>query len=254
MLKKILILVLVLAAFSCTKDTDILKVDSPNAKNTITFQLENGIPYYSVSHGETDVLRASQLGFVFKDHDSLSGDFELLEAEQAPFDETWEQVWGEKQWIRNNYNELSVTLQETTAAKRMLNVQFRAFDDGIALRYNYPKQGEDSLVIMDELTEFKLAADGDAWWIPAYSDNRYEYLTTRSLVSELDTVHTPLTIKSNNGLSLSFHEANLKDYASMTLARTEGTSLKADLVPWADGDRVKTNGSFTTPWRTLQIA
>ena len=84
-------------------------------------------------------------------------------------------------------------------------------------------------------------------------ENRYEYLSTKSPVSTLDTVHTPLTIKSNNGLSLSFHEANLNDFASMTLARTKETKLKADLVPWADGDRVKTDGSFTTPWRTLQI-
>ena len=125
----------------------------------------------------------------------------------------------------------------------------------IAFRYLFPEQGlKDSIFIMDELTEFNLRSDGEAWWIPAYRDNRYEYLFTRSAVSTLDTVHTPLTIKSRNGLFLSFHEANLKDFASMTLARTTGTRLKCDLVPWADGVKVKTKNGFTSSWRTIQVA
>ena len=230
------------------------QVVSPNGKNRITFELHNGVPRYRIAHGEKGVLDASNLGFLFKNNDSLSGNFEVLDSRETAFDETWEQVWGEKRVIRNWYNQLSLTLQEKSEARRKLEIQFRAFNDGIAFRYVYPQQGEDSLIIIDELTSFNLKEDGEAWWIPAYRDNRYEYLTTKSPVSTLDTVHTPLTIKSKNGLYLSFHEANLKDFASMTLARSEGTKLKADLVPWADGDRVKTNGSFTTPWRTLQIA
>ncbi len=256
MLKQLFIAALLTLCISCVpkeKKTSY-QITSPNGKNQITFQLQNGMPKYSVSHDEKGVLALSDLGFVFKDNDSLYSNFEILDNQETSFDETWEQVWGEKKTIRNQYNQLSVTLQEKSEGKQKLEIQFRAFDDGVAFRYIYPQQGKDSLIIMDELTSFNLREDGDAWWIPAYRDNRYEYLTTKSLVSTLDTVHTPLTIKSKSGLSLSFHEANLKDFASMTLARTTGTTLKADLVPWADGDKVKTNGSFTTPWRTLQIA
>jgi alpha-glucosidase len=230
------------------------ELNSPNSKNKITFELIDGVAFYSVSHGDKPVLSPSKLGFVFKNNDSLSSNFEVVKMENTSFNETWEPIWGEKKQIKNNYNQLSVFLKEKSESKRNLEVQFRAFDDGIAFRYIFPEQGKDSIFIMDELTQFNLKDDGDAWWIGAYQDNRYEYLTTKSPVSTLDTVHTPLTIKSNNGLSLSFHEANLKDFASMTLARTSGTHLKCDLVPWADGDKVKTNGSFTTPWRTLQIA
>jgi len=255
MFKQISVAFLVILCISCAKqDKEVsYQVTSPNAVNQITFKLQNGIPTYNVSHNAKSVLNASHLGFIFKTNDSLSKNFKVIDSSKTTFDETWEQVWGEKRTIRDHYNQLSVTLQEKTEGKRKLEIQFRAFDDGMALRYLYPQQGKDSLTIVDELTSFNLADDGDAWWIPAYQDNRYEYLTTKSPVSTLDTVVTPLTIKSKNGLSLSFHEANLKDYASMTLARTHDTELKADLVPWADGDRVKTDGSFTTPWRTLQI-
>jgi alpha-glucosidase len=256
MLKQLLIAAVLILSFSCTKKEEIISIQltSPNVKNKIVFNLINGIPTYNVVHGDKTILNNSHLGFVFKNNDSLNKHFEVLSFNETSFNETWEQVWGEKKFIQNNYKQLSVILQEKTEQKRTIEIQFRAFDDGVALRYIYPQQNEKSLVIMDELTTFNLNDDGDAWWIGAYQDNRYEYLSTKSKISELDTVVTPLTIKSNNGLFLSFHEANLKDFASMTLARTTGTTLKADLVPWADGDKVKTNGSFTTPWRTLQIA
>jgi len=254
-MKHLSIILIILICFSCAKHNkkSTYQVESPNAINKIVFNLQNGIPTYIVEHKGKRVLNDSHLGFVFK-HDSLCNNFEVLSSNQTTFDNTWEQVWGEKKSIRNHYNQLSVKLQRKSEGKQNIEIQFRAFDDGIAFRYVYPQQGGDSLIIMDELTSFNLSDNGDAWWIPAYGDLRYEYLTTKSLVSSLDTVQTPLTIKSKNGLSLCFHEANLKNYASMTLARVKGTELKADLVPWADGDKVKTKGSFITPWRTLQIA
>jgi alpha-glucosidase len=156
--------------------------------------------------------------------------------------------------IQNNCNELSVTLQEKKGTQRKLEIQLRAYNDGIAFRYIYPEQGSgDSIFIMDEVSEFNLASDGNAWWIPAYRDNRYEYLYTKTLISEMDTVHTPVTFKCDDGLYLSIHEANLVDFASMTVEQTAGNNLKCNLVPWSDGVKVKTKAPFKSPWRTVQI-
>lgn len=253
--KIIPLIVVALAILSaCNKKNTNSEITSPENKNTIRFELIDGVPYYSVKHGETEVISPSKLGFVFKNQDELTSGFEMIEAETSSFDETWEQVWGEKQFIRNSYNQLAVTLQETAGNKRKLEIQFRAFDDGVAFRYLFPEQGiSDSLFIMDEVTEFNLAHGGDAWWIPAYHEQRYENLFTKSPVSELDVVHTPLTIESESGLYLSVHEANLVDFASMVLEQSEGNSLQCDLVPWSDGTKVKTRAPFNTPWRTIQI-
>jgi len=241
---------------ACGKTDESVRhqVSSPGGKNEIVFELIDGKPHYSVSHADRKVLNPSSLGFVFKNGDSLTDHLELIDARHLSVDETWEQVWGEKQFIRDNFNGLTLDLREKVGSKRMISIEFRAYDDGIAFRYLYPKQGDENIVIMDELTGFDVAEDGEAWWIGAYQDNRYEYLTSKTKLSSIDTVHTPLTVRTTSGLVLSFHEAGLKDYASMTLERLNGTELKSNLVPWADGDRVKTNGSFKTPWRTLQIA
>lgn len=239
---------------ACSEKNIQTEISSPKNKNTIHFELVDGVPYYSVKHGNVDVISPSKMGFVFKNDDALISGFEVVETKTSTFDETWEQVWGEKRFIRNNYNQLTVTLQEKAGQKRKLEIQFRAFDDGVAFRYLFPEQGiTDSLFIMDEVTEFNLVHGGDAWWIPAYHEQRYENLFTKSPVSELGAVHTPLTIESESGLYLSFHEANLVDFASMVLEQTSGNSLKCDLVPWSDGTKVKTTAPFKTPWRTLQI-
>ncbi|MEH6659715.1 glycoside hydrolase family 97 protein [Leeuwenhoekiella marinoflava] len=236
-----------------TNGTSLI-LKSPGAVNSIHFDLTDGLPSYGVYHLKTEVLKPSKLGFVFSHQDTLQGDFKVLNSEITSVDDTWEQVWGAKHSIHNTYKQLLVELQETTSKKRKLNIEFRAYDDGIAFRYIFPKQEADSIQIMDELTTFELKDDGKAWWIPAYDEQRYENLFTASNVSTLDTVHTPLTIESNSGLALSFHEANLTDFASITLAHTSGTTLKTDLVPWSDGVKVKASQTFTTPWRTLQIS
>ena len=84
--------------------------------------------------------------------------------------------------------------------------------------------------IMDELTEFALAGDHEAWWIPAYWWNRYEYLYQKSTVSAIDTVHTPFTMETEDGLFLSFHEAALTDFASMTLWRKKDHTYEAGRI------------------------
>lgn len=241
-------------ATACKQTNTTYKVLSPNKKNTLIFEVSDSGLTYSINHKKQKVLSPSKMGFIFKDNDYFYNNFKVLSFEEDTFDKTWEQVWGEKHIIRNHYNELIVHLQEKTDQERKMDVQFRAFDDGVAFRYIFPKQTvQDSLIIMDELTEFNLKDDGDCWWIPAYKNNRYEHLFTKTLVSEIDTVHTPFTIKSNNGLYISFHEANLKQFASYTIAHKEGTNLKTDLMPWHDGSKVKTNDSFMSPWRTIQI-
>ena len=266
MFKRLICIMITLSSIGCSRAIEKtlvrttgtaegnLELSSPDGKNIVQFIVEDGKAMYKVSRSGGDIIKPSLMGFTFKGENRSLGRLELVAADTSSTDETWKQVWGEKQEVRNHFKQLSIELRETDKPQRKLKIEFRAFDDGIAFRYIYPQQGETGLVIMDELTEFNMATDGQAWWIPAFKPDRYEYLFTKSAVSSLDTVHTPLTIKSDKGLYLSIHEARLVDFASTTLVQTEGSRLKTYLVPWADGDRVKTNGSFTSPWRTLQIA
>ena len=69
--------------------------------------------------------------------------------------------------MRNNYNELSVTLQEIRENPGKLRVIFRVFNDPIAFRYEWPEQAAlKDFDIMDELTEFVFPADHTTLWEP----------------------------------------------------------------------------------------
>ena len=252
---RILCLILFCATFVQIVSSRTLEVSSPNSIVQVSFVLENGAPCYRVTRFGREVMGVSRLGFILKNAPPLAWDFSIASADTNLVDETWTQLWGEKKDIRNHYNELRINLMETSALARTITVVFRVYDDGLGFRYEIPEQPQmTDFEIMDELTEFTLSGDHTAWWIPAYFWNRYEYLYQRSRVSEIDTVHTPFTMETENGLYVSIHEAALTDYASMTLARKGKHILETDLVPWSDGVKVKVSPPMKTPWRTIQIA
>ena len=250
-------------------------IDSPNGNNRIEFHLTaNGIPFYQVFHGNEEVIKKSTIGFEFKDQVSMKEGFKLNNSTNSTVNETWEMPWGEQREVVNHYNEMAVSLQEINAPKRKLNIYFRAYDDGIALRYEFPSQsGQDSLIMMDEHTEFQLTGDHTTWWIPGDWDI-YEHLYNTTKVSEIDAlskrnhpnlaqstipenaVNTPVTMRTESGLHLSFHEANLTNYAGMTLkVDTDSFKLTSELVGSGRlGYKVKRALPFKTPWRTIQIA
>jgi alpha-glucosidase len=235
-------------------------VKSPDGSIEVKFNLQEGAPYYQVQVSDQDVILPSRMGFELKDTGILGLKLKISEATRKEYNQTWTQPWGEVKEIREHYNELRIDLKETTPEPRQLSIIFRVFDDGVGFRYEWPEQEFLSdLEIMDELTEFNLNGDHQAWWIPAFWDNRYEYLYTTSRITEIPSdqvsaVHTPLTLMTDEGLYLTIHEAALVDYASMALGVGEGTTLKCELFPWFDGTKVKAVTPHQTPWRTIQIA
>jgi alpha-glucosidase len=134
---------------------------------------------------------------------------------------------------------MTVSLK-SNAAKIAINLIFRAYNDGIGLRYDIPSQASiDSFIIIDELTEFALAGDENAWWTTAYKGVYYENITQHTPVSQMnDTVSLPLTLETQSNKFLAIHEANLTNYAAMNLYASHGTTLKCDLTPWSTGEKV----------------
>jgi alpha-glucosidase len=233
------------------------RVASPDGRNEVTVETRDGKLYYSVGRAGRLVVQPSLLGFEFRGAPALRDSLRVTGTSRNAVDETWTQPWGEVTRVRDHHNELKLTVAEGGAPARTFAVVFRVFDDGIGFRYELPEQAAlRDFEISDELTEFVLADDARAWWIPAFQGNRYEYLYRASPMSTLDTVHTPLTMETRDGLHVVIHEANLVDYAALTLigGREQNRRLRAYLAPWADGVKVRGRTPFVTPWRTIQLA
>ena len=234
----------------------IATVSSPDNVLTVIVSIDDdGRPAYAVSRSGVPVIAESRLGFLLTDAPKLERNFKASGSVTRSVDETWEQPWGERRYVRNRFSELKVSLVEKTPLARRVDVVFRVYDDGLGFRYELPLQPQLREVnIGDELTEFAIVDRGTAWWITGGEWNRYEYLYQKTALGEVGQAHTPLTIKTERGLHIAVHEAALVDYAAMWLRRVEGTRLKAVLSPASQGAKVSRTVPFNTPWRTLQIA
>ena len=232
------------------------RISSPDGTLSVEISVDNdGRPAYAVKRNGKPVIQPSRLGFIFIDAPKFERNFVIGEQKTRSVDDTWEQPWGERRVIRNHYNELRVTLGEKNALKRHYDVVFRVYDDGLGFRYELPDQPAlRDLRISEELTEFDIADPATAWWIPAGEWNREEYLYHRTPVEEVGDAQTPITLRTDDGLHLSIHEAALVDYAGMNLTRVEGRRFRAMLTPGIGDGKVVRSAPFTTPWRTLQVS
>lgn len=228
---------------------------SPNGDIVVAVTDDGGKARYAVSFRGDELIAPSRLGVIFQDVPGFDEGLEIASAENASYDETWEQPWGERHFVRDHHNETLVEFASTDHPARRMLVRFRAFDDGVGFRYEIPKQKRlGKVAIIDELTEFGVDEHSGAWWIPSRGWNRYEYLYRTTGVGDVDIAHTPITLRAPSGVHMSIHEAALVDYSAMSLKQKRPGVLKADLAPWSDGVRVKTKTPFVTPWRTIQIS
>lgn len=238
---------------SCSRPKTI-RVASPDRRLTVELLLRDGALSYALYTGKQPLILPSKMGFSLADGTELNRNFEFLGTDTTSVHETWEQPWGESRMVTNQYNQLTCRLRERTSG-RNLEVTFRLFNDGVGFRYFFPEQNpSDSLIITEEQTEFRLAGNHWTWWTPVHSENSYyESLPNHTPISIIDTANTPLTIEVNDSLFLAIHEANLTDFASMTLLRTDTASFKSDLVPWSNGVKVYATAPFHSPWRTILV-
>ncbi len=232
------------------------EIRSPDRKIVFSIDVSaGGVPTYSVWYREEPVVGESRLGLRFAEHLGLDAGLRVTAERIRNEDTKWDQPWGERREVRDFYNELLVTFESTDDTPRHFNVRVRVHNDGVGFRYEVPAQDYyDDLRIVDELTEFRLPLDATAWWIPAYSWNRHEFIYRETPIGDAALANTPMTVRLANGTHVSVHEAALVDYAGYVLDQRRAGVFQTNLTPWSDGIRVNTQTPFETPWRTLQIS
>lgn len=248
-MKRLLIPVISLLALCACGRQDTC-VSSPDANIRLTFAMDTaGGMTYAVSDGDAALFLPSALGLSAAGVNLCDG-FRIEGVDRLAIDEQWTQPWGENKHNRNYCNEMAVRLRNNDGVG--LTVRFRLFDDGVGFRYEYELPGVDSLSITDEQTEFRFAQDGMSWTIPSNFET-YELLYRRMPLSELPDANTPATFKTA-GIYGSIHEAALYDFPEMNLRRMDSLTFKAELAPLPGGLKARVPGTFTTPWRTIQLA
>lgn len=249
------------------------ELKSPDGNLLMRFEVNGeGTPIYELTYKRKPVIKPSRLGLEIEGF-SLRKAFTLKGVETVTFDETWTPVWGEVKAIRNHYNEMTATLHQADGDRTMV-IRFRLYDDGLGFRYEFPQQKSlNYFVIKEEYSEFAMAGDHKAFWIPGdYDTQEYDY--TESRLTEIrrlmqtaitpNTSQTPfsptgvqtaLMMKSDDGLYINLHEAALVDYPCMSLNLDDQTlTFQSWLTPDAQGKKGYMQTPCHTPWRTVIVS
>lgn len=233
-----------------------VKVTSPDGAVTVTVGVKNQQPFYMVNYDGKAVVAPSHLGYLLNNGE-LGAKTKMGKVARSQKDEIWNQPWGENDITHNHYNELMVNFREQSG--QPMQVVFRVYNDGFGFRYILPDYNKGKeFQIMDELTEMTLAHDAKAWSIPTNHTEYFEGIYKAGMLSQKDTVCTPLTIEYEKDLYLAIHEAALEDYASINLtprsADGGAVRLLTALTPWRSGVKVYAKGQLKSPWRTMIIS
>ena len=225
---------------------------SPSKNIEIKLQLIDKKLYYQAKFNNEKIINNSLLGLVFQENDSLVN-FKSLKIEKSEYRGSWEPVWGQSDKIVENYNEISLLVNELNGS-RQLKVVFRAYDDGFAFRYKF--YDNDKIVnLMEELSQFNFSKNNNCWWIWA-DYNTLEKLYFNTKIAKAPHVAAPFTMQTPQGNFISVYEATLDRYSSMTILQNEKekTNFRVNLVKWSDGVAVRVLDSLISPWRAVQLS
>ena len=263
-MKKLLNLTLLFLIITTVISAKEYQISSPDGKNKVTVSVDKEIKY-SVQYDNLSVIKPSTVSFTFKQAPPLGNDMEVVSDKKVSFDETWRPVLKRFESIRNNYNGLILEMKEKRYPARLMNLEFRVFNDGTAFRTEFPEQQfNHEFVIAEELSQFNFTSNHTCWAV-----NYGSYTTSQEVehferkISDITTemvIGLPITFKVDEKCYAAITEADIENYAGMYLKLNQKAgdfSLRTALSPrkgqQEDGDKVVFKTPHKTPWRVIMI-
>jgi alpha-glucosidase len=256
LLSFIVVLLAVYPLFAQNKIT----LRSPDGKLAFLFRLTKDSPVYQVVYNGKILVGESVLGLDFKDTGTFAAGLKPGKPIFSDVDENYELVVGKSKKVRDLHRQVVIPLVETNGAMRKVNLVARVFDDGIAFRYEFPKQENwKDYALTDENTSFNIS--GNPRVTSLLFDNytsSHEGLYQKqrlSNVPEKKLVDLPALFEYPDNVYMAITEASLRDYAGMYLTKKDGI-LKSQLSPLPGQGEVKVKAFLPhrTPWRVMLIS
>ena len=216
---------------------------------------------YRLSASKQIVVAASNLGVRLKDGTELGRDCMIVRSETIAIDTSFEQFPGKRRHVVDRATETTLTLRERGAKPLEWRLVMRAYDDGVAFRYRFPRQqGWADLDLAAELTEFAFPRDAVATMLPLANfttshENRYEQHRVDQIPAE-GLLGLPLLVQLPGAGWAAVLEANLTDYAGLYLARGSRGNLVSRLSPLPGEPTVAVRSALPhdSPWRLILVA
>ena len=215
------ITVIVLCATGLVQAATPITVTSPNGQLSVTLKLIDGMPTWAMALAGKALIETSRLGVQVESAEL--GPLKTVTAEQSTHRDWVNMVWGKFARYDDHYCQLAWTLREIAGKQRALRCIVRVYDQGAALRYEFPRDGkwDDPIVLTDGATEFRFAGNGTGWAYNREHDPVGPQPLSRFAAAK--GADLPLTVKCAPDAYLAVLEAAIFDQAPFRLApATEG--------------------------------
>jgi alpha-glucosidase len=236
-----------------------IHLSSPNRSIVFTFKLNDTGLLYKVTFKEKPVLNYSSIQFNFLEGGAFGKNLKIGKPVVSEINETYELVVGKAKNINSHSRQILIPVEERAGLKRKMNLIVRAFDDGIAFRYEFPEQSWKSYTLTNEHTQFNINGNSKlrTLFLPNYTTSHEgEYSTLLlSQVKEDTLMDLPTLFEMSDNLFLAITEAALSNYAGMYLMKENGMLVsKLSPLPGQSEIKVKASIPHHTPWRVLMIS
>lgn len=253
----LLILFFSIFSFNLRAGSDV-RVTSPDGKIVFTLSGYMGLPVYSVAYNKIVLIENSSLKLVL---DGMMKQFFINDAPvYKEINETYRLIVGKASLVKNHYKQAIIPFRDRLNKDFRVNIEVRVFNDGLALRYAFPKQRDYSVfTVLEERTQFRFTSDPvvKALLLPGFTTSHEGLYTTASLsaIKEDTLMDMPALFQFPGKTFMAITEAALLDYAGMYLVKHDG-SLYSQLspLPGQNDIKVKARLPHYSPWRVLLIA
>ncbi len=266
---KMIVLGLLLILMRISVANPILNLTSPDKRISVRINIKEKLEpyphgervYYSLTFNKKLLLADSPIGFEFKNQPPFGRKLQITSNQTNSQNQTWQRVWGKRKDVRVQYNELKLEVEESDNHKRKLNLIFRAYNDGVAIRYNIPDQKYlKEIQLTSERIWFNLNRN-DTLWAADYGGyiSHQESEFTKQAMADLSASEVygcPVLIDAGSAW-MAITEADLTDWAGMYLTKAPNGSnaLVTSLSPRLDMQEalVISGTPRSSPWRVIMI-
>lgn len=236
-----------------------VQLTSPNGKLKFSLTLEREHPVYDIQYQKQVLVQNSPLSLVF-DNGAFGEGLKMNKPVFSTKEETYELIVGKSKTVHSLSKEVVIPLEETTAPFRKINLVVRAFNDGIAFRYEFPEQPNwKSYVMYDENTAFNVVDNPKflGMYLPSYQTSHeatYSHVKYKE-IKERNLMDMPALFEYPNHIFMAITEAAVRDYAGMYLWKENGC-LQGKLSPKLNQEQIKVEASLPhqSPWRVFMIS
>lgn len=240
-----------------------MQLTSPDGRNRVEFSKPGKELTYTVTVDGKEVIKPSRAGLEIDNWawemalgkrtlEQPASWMDLLTVDSvtynAPVDSTWHPLYGERSTVRDAFNSATLHLSRKDKSDYRLDIQARAYNEGIAFRYFFPEHPAAIFhKVVGDLTDYTFP-EGTMAWSEKWAQATFDYTPVDSIARPVERA---LTLELPSGQWVALLDADVDDWCLTKFQARPGKPGTLESVMYSPVDIVT---YYATPWKVIMTA